>query len=426
MVFPAYDRLWVDTLNFLKEHVSREEKLVAPQDFSSKFPQRVIPYGSITAEHGNFQWVAIHKGMMADLSRAFLSQLADDFTPVFANEVFVVFSTHQELSPLEGNHPHMTTFWDELRVQRSLKYQVKTFMKTARDRLNPKAWFKRYTAPVEAFVKTSIAPPPPPVQRSHVYLGDYKALTRTVWGHKMVVDTRDISLAPHILMDGYWEMWITNFLMNEVVEEGMTIVEVGANIGYYTVLMASKIGPSGKLYSFEANPTVFDVLYQNMAVNGLLDRVTLVNKAASAKNEMLDFYTLKRYQGSSSVVQFSEKFASHYRDEVELLKVEAVALDEFLPPSHHRVDLLKMDAEGSEALIYRGMKSIISQNPQIKIVCEFAPGSIAGTGEDPRTFLESLEQLGFRFNRIDAYGKLQELTVNDLLQIPHCELFLER
>lgn len=424
MAFPAYDRLWVDTLNFLKEHVSREEKLLAPQDFSLKFPQRVVPYELLPLDKLDFQWAAIHKGMMPELGGKTLDRIAQAFAPVFANEVFVVFSSHSDIPPLKVDDPHMVVFWSELKTQRSLKYRTKQFLTATGTQMNPANWLKRVTAPVGAVVKNTTSPPP--VERSHVYLGDYRALTRTIWGHKMVVDTRDISLAPHILMDGFWEMWVTNFLMNEVVEPGMSIVEVGANIGYYTVLMASKIGPSGRLCSFEANPSVYEVLYQNIAVNGLLDRVTLVNKAASSHNDVLDFYTLKRYQGSSSVVKFSEKFASHYHDEVELLKVEAVALDEFLPPTNRKVDLLKMDAEGSEALIYRGMKEIISQNPQLKIVCEFAPGSIAGTGENPRDFLEDLQCQNFNFHRIDGHGKLVDVTIEDLVQIPHCELFLNR
>jgi energy-coupling factor transporter ATP-binding protein EcfA2 len=101
--------------------------------------------------------------------------------------------------------------------------------------------------------KTSAGDAEPEPMRPHrkvVYLGDHRALVRTAWGHKMFVDTRDLGLAPHLLLDGSWELWVTAaFLTN--LREGMTVVDVGANIGYYSLLAASNVGSGGRLVSFE-------------------------------------------------------------------------------------------------------------------------------------------------------------------------------
>src|SRR5271165_2925357 len=71
-----------------------------------------------------------------------------------------------------------------------------------------------------------------------IYLGDHLALAQVLDRFKMYVDTRDIGIAPHLLMGGHWEMWITK-LFCDLLQPGMTVVDVGANFGYYTLLAAA-------------------------------------------------------------------------------------------------------------------------------------------------------------------------------------------
>lgn len=242
----------------------------------------------------------------------------------------------------------------------------------------------------------------------------------------MFVDTRDLSLAPHILLDGYWEMWITKFFKG-VIKEGMTVVEIGTNIGYYTLLAASQIGGGGRLYAFEANPAVFDILFQNMNINGFLDRVTLVNKAVLDKSGKLEFHILKRHHGSSSIIGFDkELLKKQYRDEIETIEVEAVSLDEYFLNKDMKIDVIKMDAEGSEGLIFKGMKRLLKNNPAIKIICEFTPCLISPTGIEPKDFLEEITNYGFKFRIINTDSTAVDISIDELLKIPSCELFLTR
>jgi hypothetical protein len=104
--------------------------------------------------------------------------------------------------------------------------------------------------------------------RFATYVGNNLALTKTVWGQKMFVDTRDISLAPHLIVDGVWEPWLSN-VFARTVKAGMTVVDVGANFGYYTLLAGRQLAGSGEIHSFEPNPGVFDILLKNVSINGL-------------------------------------------------------------------------------------------------------------------------------------------------------------
>lgn len=263
------------------------------------------------------------------------------------------------------------------------------------------------------------------INRNMVCLGNNRALTRTTWGHKMFLDSRDVSVTPHLLLDGYWELWITKFFMR-ILREGMTVVEVGANIGYYTILAASRVGVHGKVYAFEANPQVFDILYRNIEVNGFLDRVTLVNKTVIDKSGSLQFHCPKYHQADGSIVPFSDKLLKEIREERETIKVEAVSLDEYFSQQHEKIDILKIDAEGSEPLIFKGMKKLLASNSDIKIVCEFTPPNYKEQGLDPKAFLNEIIKQGFKVKLINLQSKLENISTERLLEIPYSELFIER
>lgn len=325
MSFPIHDKYWIDVADFVQAHIKNTERsIIAPSEFEEKFQGKIVPYSSSFSGAINFSWAIIHKGMLEEIEYGMLKRISNEFTPVFANEVFVVFTNRQDLPIVNNKSPHIKSFWEKMpkttfknivsRVRRQIiflglsnkerikqipllnRFAKRVYYKFSASKLLSKYSYQEDTIHYSSSEYNT---------RSLIYLGDHRALTRTVFGQKMFVDTRDLSLAPHILLDGYWEMWITKFFKG-VIKEGMTVVEIGSNIGYYTLLAASQIGAGGRLYAFEANPAVFDILFQNMNVNGFLDRVTLVNKAVLDKSGKLEFHILKRHHGSSSIIGFDK------------------------------------------------------------------------------------------------------------------------
>lgn len=104
--------------------------------------------------------------------------------------------------------------------------------------------------------------------QSTVYLGDFTALARLRTGHKSYVDTRDVGIASHLMMDGHQEPWVERVLI-KALKPGMTFCDIGANFGYYTLLGANAVGSGGKVFAFECNPRLFNLLNQSVLVNGL-------------------------------------------------------------------------------------------------------------------------------------------------------------
>ncbi len=262
-------------------------------------------------------------------------------------------------------------------------------------------------------------------RRDMLYLGDYRALTRTVFGHKMFVDTRDRSITPHICLDGFWEMHVVKLLL-KMIGEGMSVVEIGANIGCHSIPIAASLGKKGRVYCFEANPHIFDLLHQNFAVNGFLERAVLCNKAVSRESGRREFHISMLHHGEGTLGKIEDERASCYRDETTTVEVETTSLDEYFADETVRIDVMKMDAQGSEPLIFGGMKRILTNNPKIKIVCEFEPACISAIGEDPKEFIEEIVNNGFRIHIIRPDSKTERVSPSDLSSIRHCDLFLDR
>jgi hypothetical protein len=107
-------------------------------------------------------------------------------------------------------------------------------------------------------------------------------LCRILGRYKFYVDCRDRGLAPHLMLDGYWEYWVSDFMWRNI-KPGDTVIDVGANLGYYSVLMADLVGSTGRVVSFEPNPRLFELLQRNVGINGFTRRTQCYPRAVTAR-----------------------------------------------------------------------------------------------------------------------------------------------
>jgi hypothetical protein len=102
---------------------------------------------------------------------------------------------------------------------------------------------------------------------SFIPMPDDRVLCKVLGKYLMWVDALDQGLSPHLIFQGFWEMWITA-AMARFVRRGTTVVDVGANVGYYTLLLADAVGPQGRVVAFEPNPPIAEKLRMTDANNG--------------------------------------------------------------------------------------------------------------------------------------------------------------
>ena len=175
-------------------------------------------------------------------------------------------------------------------------------------------------------------------------------LIKEIQGSPMVLNLNDHGISTELFLTGVHEGNSTNFIRGEL-KPGMTIVEIGANVGYYTLLESRIIGETGKIIAYEPNPDNFYGLRMNIMLNKLENRTELYPYAVGEKSGVHDFYLADKGNLSSFAVR--DDRLCHY----EKIQVKTVALDDVL---HEKFDYFRMDVEGYEWAILAGMKRILS------------------------------------------------------------------
>jgi len=176
----------------------------------------------------------------------------------------------------------------------------------------------------------------------NTFIPDKKILIE-IFGQKMYVSLR----ARHYIQ-GVFERGTTE-VFKRVVKRGMTVFDIGANIGYYTLLARSLVGSEGRVFAFEPHPEAYEKLKENIKLNGYTNVIPL-NKAVSNKSGRTKFY-LHSDSGRSSLL--------HPEDENKWIEVETIVLDEFIEREGVTPDIIKMDIEGAEPLALEGMRKLL-------------------------------------------------------------------
>ncbi len=199
-------------------------------------------------------------------------------------------------------------------------------------------------------------------------------------------------------------------LFRSLIKPGMVVVDVGAHIGIFTLEAARLLGGRGKVYSFEPTPETFAVLRDNVQVNGFLESgVVVLHQAAVLDRDGLA--TLGMYPDNSGHnTLFPES------DCPTRVEVTTVSLDQALAGETH-VDVVKIDAEGAEPLILRGMERILKGNPGVRILMEFAPVHLRRAGFEPGAWVEEIQSMGLMIARVDdTTGEQLSISKEELLQ----------
>jgi FkbM family methyltransferase len=240
---------------------------------------------------------------------------------------------------------------------------------------------------------------------SPVYLGGGVALCRILGRYKFHVSTSDEGFGANVLLDGYWESWLTRF-MARTVRPGATVVDVGANYGYYSVLLADLVGPEGRVYAVEPNPDAASLLTRSLALNGFSARATVEELALGSGDEAQAVLFVPEGEPKNAALIAGEEMAQSGGRRV---KVRVRSLDSLLG-SDVPIDFIKIDAEGGEEAIIEGMERILATRPP-PMVLEYNAARYA----DPERFLQRLLRSYGSLRHVDHDGRAVAISPERVL-----------
>lgn len=207
-----------------------------------------------------------------------------------------------------------------------------------------------------------------------VQTGPTEALTRLYTGQKIYVDTRDISVAPHIMLEGQWEPGISA-VIRKFLREDDIFLDIGANFGYFGLLAATELKKErgGQVHFIEANPDLTQLILKTMIVNGLETWGSVTQVAISDSPGKITLSVLEDFWGSSSLRNFSEiKYPGIDLKLRQAVDVDATTIDAFVQSkSLPKVSAIKLDIEGFEDKAYEGMTETIQNNKDLRVFIEF-------------------------------------------------------
>lgn len=236
----------------------------------------------------------------------------------------------------------------------------------------------------------------------NAYLGDHVSLTRLQGRLKMFVDTRGNDIAPHLLLDGTWETNYTN-LFERLIRPGDTVFDLGAHLGVYALLGALTAGPAGRVEAFEPNPRFAALLERSLAVNGFAERARIHTMAVGAQEGTAELMFSHAWGGGGHL----SVNPGHAPSGSETCICRVVALDDLFPDPDFRVDVVKMDVEGTEHRAVRGMWNLLARSPNARVMFEFAPGMLAAQGSSAAELVHLFSELGFHFWNIGDRSQLE-------------------
>ncbi|HXG41201.1 MAG TPA: FkbM family methyltransferase [Dehalococcoidia bacterium] len=196
----------------------------------------------------------------------------------------------------------------------------------------------------------------------------------------------------------YAEVWepYTVSLFLEALRPGCTVVDVGAHVGYYTLMAARAVGPQGTVYALEPAPAEARLLRWNVRRSGLAN-VRVVPQAAGDRRGHATL-ALSGISSMHSLARHGE--AGPWRASV---RVSMVTVDGLL--RGRAADVVKMDVEGAEPLVLRGMLRTVRASPGLVIFSEFSPAMCSALSLDPEAFVAQLMDLGFRVWMVDEWER---------------------
>ncbi|HBB68204.1 MAG: hypothetical protein A2X28_11350 [Elusimicrobia bacterium GWA2_56_46] len=175
------------------------------------------------------------------------------------------------------------------------------------------------------------------------------------------------------------------------IRPGMTVLDIGANIGFFTLLFSRLAGETGRVIAFEPDPDNFRLLRKTLDANNRKN-VECEQKAVSEGDGAEKLFLSEEHRGDHRIFDSG--------DDRKSININTISVDGKLGPQG-RADFIKMDIQGAEFRALAGMERTIRNSPGLTMLCEFSPALLKKAGAGPGAFLEKLLSYGFTMKYLD-------------------------
>ena len=228
----------------------------------------------------------------------------------------------------------------------------------------------------------------------HYSLSNLQTDYAEVFGNKLFLSKKGLALS--ISHYGTYEE-LESKIMEEKIEMGNIVVDVGANIGLHTLNMAKIVGNTGQVFAFEPDPSNFEILKKNVKINNYKN-IILEQKAVGDKHGRTTLYQ-SDHPGKHRIFPQTEQAKSQ-------VQVELTNLDNYFDSDMiDKINFIKIDVEGLEFSVLKGMKNILKNSKKIKILFEFMPENTMEVGFTPIELLNYLTSNNFKLYCMDDKTK---------------------
>lgn len=196
--------------------------------------------------------------------------------------------------------------------------------------------------------------------------------------------------------------------LKHIIKKGDVVLDIGANIGFYSSILSDLVGSSGKIYSFEPDKVNFAHFLKNTWDK---KNIVAINKAVADQTKTLKLYTSKLLNVDHRTYKVDE-----YENEIS---IDAISIDDFVSDKF-KVDFIKMDIQGFELTALKGMQQTLAKNPNAKLLTELWPYGLRKAGTSCKEFVSLVEQFGLKLFELNG-TQLLPLDNKKVNQIENAE-----
>ena len=244
---------------------------------------------------------------------------------------------------------------------------------------------------------------------------------RKIQGNKMYLSINDSGLSRDLLFSDIREPLQTN-LVKQLVQPGMTVVDIGANLGYYVLIEAAIVGRTGKVYAIEPIPGSYEILKKNVYINKY-ENIVETHLCAISDTNSVSRIAMAKQKNFSTMFLEEDEMSDWMKKQLEIsiektLDVETVTLDKFLADKKP-VDFIRMDVEGYEGRIIKGMLDTVKNSgSSLRLFMEMHPGVFGDSAAMVAEIIRDLTIMGFKVKFIvNTDGtELLDFSTDNLLE----------